>query len=65
MTKAERDALRTAFADFRFAAGCGCCGNADVRADAEKRLAKLLKIPRYKDRSGYDFARFVTKRGDV
>jgi hypothetical protein len=56
----ERAALRQAVADYMASEGCGCCRDTDAYARAKARLAKLLKVPKYKDLSGYDFSRFQT-----
>jgi hypothetical protein len=53
--------IRKAFADYKYSEGCSCCQNTEAHAEAEKRLAKLLKVPMYKDRSGYDFEKFRAK----
>lgn len=53
--------IRQAVADYMYSEGCSCCRSIDAHAEHEKTLAKLLKVPKYKDRSGYDFARFRTK----
>lgn len=54
-------AIRTALADYMNAEGCECCRDADGHTAAEARLAKLLRIPRYKDGSGFNFGKFATK----
>lgn len=52
--------IRQAVADLISAEGCSCC-RADERYDeAKERLAKLLKVPHFKDHSGYNFWLFRT-----
>jgi hypothetical protein len=54
----ELKEIRSVVADLIYSAGCSCCRDSDGWEDAQKRLAKLLKVPKYKDGSGYDFYRF-------
>lgn len=61
MTPAERKELRTAVADYMRAEGCSCCRDTEGHEKAKERIAKLLKVPRYSDGSGYDFSKFRTK----
>lgn len=52
--------IRRAIADYIQSEGCGCCQGGDH--DGHKAaLAKLLRVPMYRDKSGYDFGRFKTK----
>lgn len=51
--------LRTAIADYMQSEGCGCCEGANHLINKEV-IAKLLRVPKYKDGSGYDFNRFAT-----
>lgn len=53
--------IRRAVADYMHSEGCSCCRNVEAHTAHEERLAKLLKVPKYKDGSGYDFTRFRTK----
>lgn len=53
--------IRTAIADYMYSEGCSCCENTDKHKKAEIILAKLLKIPKYKDNSGFNFYKFKTK----
>lgn len=62
MTKAERDELRTAIADYMRSEGCSCCRDFDGHNEHARRIGKLLRVPLYSDKSGYDFYRFITKR---
>lgn len=40
--------------------GCSCCRDNARHALNAERLAVLLRVPKYKDGSGYDFTRFST-----
>ena len=53
--------IRWAVADLLHAAGCSCCRDNDEWKAAQARLAKLLRVPKYPDGSGFDFSRFNTK----
>lgn len=53
--------IRHAVADYMASEGCDCCRNIDKHDAAEKRIAKLLKVPMYSDKSGYNFSKFATK----
>lgn len=63
MTTTERNALRQAVADYMRSEGCSCCRNIAAHAENERRLAKLLRVPKYDDGSGYDFGRFQSVKG--
>jgi len=60
MTKKELAELRNAFADYKYSEGCSCCRDLKRHDEAAIRLAKLLKVPPYKDGSGFHFTKFVT-----
>lgn len=60
-TSADIADIRRAVADYMRSEGCGCCGNYDAHLEHNARLGKLLRVPKYKDGSGYDFAKFRTK----
>ena len=53
--------IRRAFADYRQAEGCSCCRNTDDHQEAEERLGKLLRVPKYPDNSGYHFYKFSSE----
>jgi hypothetical protein len=60
--KPKHDAeIRQALADYMYSEGCSCCCRTDAHVEAKERLAKMLRVPKYKDGSGYDFYRFRTK----
>ena len=52
--------IRHAVADYMRSEGCSCCQDTDAHRKAEARLAKLLRVPKYKDGSGYDFGKYET-----
>ena len=52
--------LRKAIADYIQSEGCSCCEG--INHDEHKEiLAKILKIPKHKDGSGYNFNKFATR----
>ena len=53
-----RQAVRKALADYMQAEGCACCRDQKKQDEAAAKLAKLLSVPMYSDKSGYDFSRF-------
>ena len=57
-----RKELRQAVADYMRSEGCSCCQNIEAHKEHEERLAKLLSVPMYPDKSGYDFGRFESKK---
>jgi methionine aminopeptidase len=50
--------IRSAVADYMHSEGCTCCRDYDEHQRHEAMLGKLLRVPKYKDGSGYDFKRF-------
>lgn len=54
--------IRNAIADYMSTEGCSCCRDIDGHEKNKKRIAKLLKVPKYEDGSGYDFSMFRTKK---
>jgi methionine aminopeptidase len=62
--KTEVAQIRQALADYMKAEGCSCCRNEGEHAEAAARLAKLLRVPKYQDGSGYNFARFQSGRNE-
>lgn len=54
--------IRRAVADYMRSEGCNCCRNVDAHHENKKRLAKLLRVPMYSDKSGYDFGLFESKK---
>ena len=61
-TKVMIWAVRRAVANYMRHVGCGCCRDHDKHAAAEKRLGRLLDVPMYDDKSGYDFHQFQTEK---
>lgn len=57
-------AIRRALADYMQSEGCGCCGSREEHKAATARLAKLLRVPMYADKSGYNFARYSRAAGE-
>lgn len=50
--------IRQAVADYMHSEGCGCCRDNVAHEKNAERLAKLLKVPKYIDGSGYKFYKF-------
>lgn len=46
-------------ANLNVAAGCSCCRDDGKWELSQEKLAKLLKVPKYDDGSGYDFHKFA------
>ncbi len=55
-------AIRQAIADYVASEGCDCCQNKDAHKAAAAKIAKLLRVPKYKDGSGFDFSKFRSKK---
>jgi len=53
--------MRTAIADYMASEGCSCCRDDEGHRKHAEKLAKLLRVPKYKDGSGYDFSKYRTK----
>lgn len=53
--------IRQALADYMRSEGCECCRDDAAHRIAEERLAKLLRVSKYKDGSGYDWVKHQTK----
>ena len=54
--------IRRAVADYMRSEGCSCCRDSEAHTEHEARLAKMLRVPKYEDGSGFNFSRFETKR---
>lgn len=61
MLSDELKKIRTAVADYMSTEGCGCCRDVDGHKDNKATLATLLKVPKYKDGSDYNFHKFKSK----
>lgn len=61
--KTDTAKIRQALADYMQAEGCSCCRNNEDHRAAAERLARLLRVPKYQDGAGYNFARFRTQPG--
>ena len=59
--KLKLKAIRTAVADYIRTEGCGCCSNRDEHKKQAAIIGKLLRVPQYSDKSGYNFGKFETK----
>lgn len=53
--------IRKAVANYMGSEGCSCCRDYEAHEKHAEVLGKLLKVPKYKDGSGYDFRRFRDK----
>jgi hypothetical protein len=62
VTKQERDELRRAVADYIQTEGCSCCGDYDQHQKDAERLGRLLRVRRYPDGSGRNFALYRTRK---
>lgn len=54
-------AIRRAVADYMSSEGCSCCRDIDAHYRHAGELAKLLRVKKYSDGSGYDFTAYRTK----
>ena len=61
MTRKEYKEIRQALADYMATEGCGCCEDYEGHKKHTEVLAKLLHVPIYSDKSGYDFSKYCTK----
>ena len=52
--------IRSAIANYMRSEGCGCCEDRDGHRAHKAIIAKMLKVPMYSDKSGYDFGKFET-----
>ena len=58
MKKNELEKIRELVADYMYSEGCSCCQNTDAHDETKKELAKILKVPKWKDGSGFNFGKF-------
>ncbi|MFA5132486.1 MAG: hypothetical protein WC444_04180 [Candidatus Paceibacterota bacterium] len=58
----DLESVRTAVADYMESEGCSCCRDVDNHSIHNAVLAKLLHVRKYKDGSGYDFGKYVSKK---
>ena len=54
----EIKVIRKVVAEYISSEGCACCEE-DAHKDIKAELAKLLRVPKYKDGSGYDFSKYL------
>lgn len=52
--------IRKYIANYMATEGCSCCQDVDGHAAAKADIARLLSVPMYKDKSGYNFHKFNT-----
>lgn len=57
-----RRALRVAVANYMRSEGCSCCRDCDAHVKHAETLAKLLRVPKYPDGSGYNFSKYEDKK---
>ncbi len=60
-TKSPRPLLaeiRRAVADYMHSEGCSCCRDYEGHKTHEATLARLLRVPKFSDSSGYNFSKF-------
>lgn len=48
------DEIRLAFCNYVKSEGCSCCERDSHQKEDKQAICELLKIPKYKDGSGYD-----------
>ena len=53
--------VRRAVADYMYSEGCSCCRSSNHDENGEW-LAKLLKVKKYADKSGYDWFKYRSKK---
>lgn len=53
--------IRRAIADYMYSEGCGCC-QGELHDEHEREIGKLLNVPMYRDKSGYNFSKFKSKK---
>lgn len=53
--------VRQAVADYMYSEGCSCCRSSNHDENGE-RLAKMLKVKKYADKSGYDWFKYRSKQ---
>lgn len=58
MTPKDRAEIRRLIADYMRSEGCTCCRDTEAHEKHAEALAKALKVQKYSDGSGYDFARY-------
>lgn len=54
--------IRRAIADYMWSEGCSCCRSIPDHEEHAEAIAKLLKVKKYKDGSGYDFSKYRTNK---
>lgn len=54
--------MREALANYMRSEGCSCCSDYDTHKEDAAKLAKLLNVPMYEDKSGYNFDKYKTEK---
>ena len=55
--------VRRAVADYISSEGCSCC-RGSKHDEHKAELAKLLRVPKYDDDSGFNFGHFESRAGE-
>jgi hypothetical protein len=50
--------IRRAVANYMHSEGCSCCQDAEAHREHTAALAKMLRVPMFSDKSGYNFNKF-------
>lgn len=64
MDTKERAEIRRLIADYMRSEGCSCCQDLEAHARHAEALAKVLKVRKYDDGSGYNFAHYRSPESD-
>lgn len=54
--------VREAVADYMRTEGCSCCRDFEGHAINKERLARLLRVDKYSDDSGFDFSKYQSNK---
>jgi hypothetical protein len=57
--------IRRAVADYMSSEGCSCCQNVEAHKRHTAELGRLLHVPMFSDKSGYDFYQFKIKKPEA
>lgn len=60
-TTVELESIRRLVADYMYSEGCSCCRGSDHEKHKE-HIALTLRVPQFKDKSGWNFYKFRTAR---
>lgn len=53
--------VRRAIANYMYSEGCDCCSDREKHPLHRAALGKLLNVPMFSDKSGYNFDKFAKK----